>query len=74
MPPRPAPILAWRLTKKTESMAPRWYAFPSPKQKLGGAAKIGGCLLGLADTAARVVPFAGTIKDGETVKIECVDW
>lgn len=20
------------------------------------------------------VPFAGTIKDGETVKIECVDW
>ncbi|KAI1275037.1 formamidase [Xylaria sp. FL0933] len=22
----------------------------------------------------RIVPFAGTIKDGETVKIECVDW
>jgi len=20
------------------------------------------------------VPFAGTIKDGETVKIECLDW
>lgn len=22
----------------------------------------------------RIVPFADTIKDGETVKIECVDW
>jgi formamidase len=20
------------------------------------------------------IPFAGTIKDGETVRIECVDW
>ena len=34
------------------------------------------CLL-LGDvsfTKSIVVPFAGTIKDGETVKIECVDW
>ncbi|KAI0906934.1 formamidase [Ustulina deusta] len=25
-------------------------------------------------TNLHVIPFAGTIKDGETVKIECVDW
>lgn len=25
-------------------------------------------------TTPYVVPFAGTIKDGETVKIECIDW
>lgn len=27
-----------------------------------------------ANTVQNPVPFAGTIKDGETVKIECLDW
>ncbi|KAF2972000.1 hypothetical protein GQX73_g1584 [Xylaria multiplex] len=30
--------------------------------------------LSLANLDAALVPFAGTIKNGETVKIECVDW
>lgn len=41
------------------------------RQKLGVGVFV---FLELANTLFSVVPVAGTIKDGETVKIECVDW
>jgi formamidase len=44
-----------------ESMAPRWYGYTDGGQHDQWL-------------TLSTVPFAGTIKNGETVKIECVDW
>lgn len=44
----------------TESLAPRQFVARNPHSAI--------------PTHTRVVPFAGKIKNGEVVKIECVDW